>query len=86
MLAFSSTFMFGDFDLARSKEVLLGHLRGVGADGGPASVSVYKAGRDYRISHLDNAHLCHPSVRSIAKVKAEAFLVFHVGKTSFEPL
>jgi hypothetical protein len=72
--------------LARTKEVLLGHLRGVGADGVPALVSVYKAGRDYRIAHRDARHLCHPSVRSIGKVKSEAFLVFHVGQASFEPV
>ena len=70
--------------MARTKEVLLGHLRGVGADGAPAVISVYKAGRDYRITHGDARHLCHPSVRSIEKTKAEAFLVFHVGEASFE--
>jgi hypothetical protein len=66
--------------------MLLGHLRGVGADGAPAVVSVYKVGRDYRITHGDARHLCHPSVRSIEKVKSEAFLVFHVGEASFEPV
>ncbi|MFT4255008.1 MAG: hypothetical protein QM608_21300 [Caulobacter sp.] len=72
--------------MARTKEILLGHLRGVGADDTPAVVSVYKAGRDYRITHGDKRHLCHPSVRGIPKVKAEAMLVFHVSQASFEAL
>lgn len=72
--------------MARTKEVLVGSLRRIGPDGAPATVRVYKAGRDYRITHGDARHLCHPSVRSIEKVKSEAFLVFHVGQTKFEPV
>jgi hypothetical protein len=72
--------------LARRKETLIGHLRGISADGAPAIVSVYKAGRDYRIAHGDKRHLCHPSVRSIHKVKAETFLVFHISEASFEAI
>lgn len=72
--------------MVRTKETLIGHLRGVGVDGAPAVVSVYKAGRDYRIAHGDKRHLCHPSVRSIHKVKAEAFLVFHISKADFEAI
>lgn len=76
----------GDSTLARRKETLIGHLHGVSSDGVPAVVSVYKAGRDYRIMHDYKRHLCHPSVRSIDKVKAETFLVFHINSTSFEAI
>lgn len=72
--------------MARTKETLIGNLRGVDASGTPALVRVYKAGRDYRVTHGDSRHLCHPSVRSIDKVKAEAFPVFHVGDATYEGL
>lgn len=64
--------------------MLLGYLRGGGADGAPALVRVNKAGRRYHITHRDSRRLRHPSVRSIDKVKSEAFLVFHRGQASFE--
>lgn len=72
--------------MARTKETLIGNLTGVDAHGAPALVRVYKAGRNYRITHDNERHLCHPSVRSIDKVKAEAFLVFHVGDATYEAL
>jgi hypothetical protein len=72
--------------MARTTETLIGTLLGIDAHGASALVRVYKAGRDYRITHGDKRHLCHPSVRSIDKVKAEAFLVFHVGDATYEAL
>jgi hypothetical protein len=72
--------------MARSKASLIGHLHGIGMDGAPAVVSVYKAGREYRISHGDRDHLCHPSVRSIPNVKTEALLVFHVRDGQYTAL
>lgn len=72
--------------MAHIKEMLIGYLRGVDAQGAPAVVSVYQAGRGYRISHGKERHLCHPSVRSIQKVKAEALLAFHVRDAGYEAI
>ena len=72
--------------MQRTRETMIGNLLGLDAQGTPALVRVFKAGRDYRIACGDKRHLCHPSVRSIDKVKAEAFLVFHVRDATHEAL
>ncbi len=67
------------------REPLLGYLRGTYANGSPALVSVYKAGRGYRLSGVGSDHLCHPSVRNIEAVKREAFHVYGVDIAEFDP-
>ncbi len=70
--------------MARSREQRIGYLRGsYGADR-PGTLSVSKAGRDYRLSDGSKDHLCHPSVRDIEGVKREALLVFHLKDATFE--
>ena len=66
------------------KEPLLGFLHGTGDHEGER-VAVYKAGRTYRLSYGDRRHLCHPSVTSIQKAKAETYVVFLVKVDAFTP-
>jgi len=70
--------------MARANERLIGKLYSDDLEV-PDVVWVYKAGRDYRITHGSSSHLCHPSVRDIEAVKRESFLVFHVKARMFEP-
>ena len=67
------------------REPLLGYLRGTYPNGSPAIVSIYKAGRGYRLSGGRSDHLCHPSVRNIEEVKREAFHVYGVDNAVFDP-
>jgi hypothetical protein len=71
--------------VARPKEILLGHVVGVDPEGASKRVSVYKIGREFRLSDGLRDHLCHPSVRDISKVPAEASLVFRVRQGKFHP-
>jgi hypothetical protein len=66
------------------RDPLLGYLRGTYPNGSPAVISVYKAGRGYRLSGERADHLCHPSVGSIETVKREAFHVYGID-AEFEP-
>lgn len=68
------------------REPLLGYLRGEYANGSPAIVSVYKAGRTYRLDGPGRPHLCHPSVRGIEAVRREAFHVYGIDNSRFEPI
>jgi len=68
------------------KEPLIGYLRGEYANGAEALISVYKAGRTYRLSGPGAPHLCHPSIRDIEEVKREAFHVYGVWRSVFEPV
>ena len=67
------------------REPLLGYLRGEYPNGAPAIISVYKAGRTYRLDST-GGHLCHPSIRDIEAVKREAFHVYGIDNSHFDPV
>ncbi len=71
--------------MASGRFQIVGYLRGVDADGSSTTVTVTKKGREYRIGHGFNDHLCHPSIRDIEAVKRETFLVYRIKDTVFEP-
>ena len=63
-------------------EPLIGYFTGTYNEA-PARISVYKAGRTYRLWYGDRKHLGHPSVKTIEDAKREAFLVFSVKVESY---
>ena len=67
--------------MATSKKRLFCIADGKDINGNDTSVSVYKKGRSYYLSpagELSRDHLCHPSVKGLAGIRGEIYLVYQI--------
>lgn len=67
-----------------SDERLIGCLQGEYASGEQTIVSVYKAGRAFRLVGPGSPHVCDPSILTIEEIKREAFRVYGIWHFVFE--
>lgn len=67
--------------MANSKRRLFCIADGKDIHGNETSVWVYKKGRSYYLSlagEFSREHLCHPSVKGVAGISSEIYLVYYI--------